>query len=103
MTEDALRRTEFWAKVYRKSPDIVTRTIAGELFLVPLRGKVADMQRIFSLNPVGELIWQEIDAHKSLSDIRDQVVSNFEVTAETATEDIEEFIAELLQAKLIAE
>lgn len=61
------------------------------------------MQRIFSLNPVAELIWQEIDAKKTLSDIREQVTSNFDVTAETASTDIEEFITELLEAKLIVE
>ena len=103
MTDDASLRGAFWSKVYRKSPDVVTRKIAGELFLIPLRGKVADMQRIFSLNPVAELIWQEIDAKRNLAEIREQVVSNFEVATETAATDIEEFITELLQARLIAE
>jgi hypothetical protein len=91
------------AKVYRKNPDVVTRKIAGELFLVPIRGKVADMQRIFSLNPVGELIWESMDAQENLNDIRDKVVAHFDVSRETAMTDVEEFIAALLQAKLIVE
>ena len=90
-------------KVYRKSPDIVARKIAGELLLVPVKGKIADMKRIFALSPVGEMIWQELDAQKNLNDIRDQVVSCFDVTAEKAMTDIEEFIAELVQAGLILE
>jgi len=94
---------DFWKKVYRKSPDVVVRKIAGELLLVPVRGKIADMQKIFTLNPVGELIWQELDAQRNLDDIRDRVVSEFDVTMETAMSDIEEFITELLQANLIME
>jgi hypothetical protein len=94
---------DFWKKVYRKSPDVVARKIAGELLLVPVRGKIADMKKIFSLNPVGELIWQELDTHNNLRDIRDRVVSRFDVPAETAMADIEEFIDELLGAKLILE
>jgi hypothetical protein len=103
MAEGPRNGADLWGKVYRKSPDIVARKIAGELLLVPVRGKIADMQRIFALNPVGELIWQGLDAHKNLNDIRDQVISCFDVTAETAMADIEEFIAELFQAGLILE
>ena len=93
----------FGKKIYRKNPDVVARSIAGELLLVPIRGKVADMKWIFSLNPVGELIWQELDAEKSIDDIRDRVVSEFDVTREAAMSDIEDFISELLQANLIRE
>ncbi len=89
--------------MYRKNPDVVARKIAGELLLVPVKGKIADMQRIFTLNPVGELIWQELDAPKKLQDIRERVISDFDVTIETATIDIEEFVTELLSADLILE
>jgi hypothetical protein len=89
-------------KIYRRNEDIVTRKIAGELFLVPIRGKVADMQRIFTLNPVAEYIWQEIDK-QNLNDIRKGVLARFDVEEERADVDISEFIAELLDAELIRE
>ena len=103
MTAEESGRADFWEKVYRKNPDVVARKIAGELLLVPVKGKIADMKRIFTLNPVGELIWQEMDANKNLHDIRGLVMSDFNVTIETAMTDIEEFITELLQANLILE
>jgi hypothetical protein len=96
-------RADFWRKVYRKNPDVVARKIAGELLLVPVKGKIADMKRIFTLNSVGELIWQELDAQKSLKDIRGRVMSDFDVTMERAIIDIQEFVTELLQADLILE
>jgi hypothetical protein len=89
-------------KIYRRNEDIVTRKIAGELFLVPIRGKVADMQRIFTLNPVAEYVWQEIDK-QSLNEIRKGILAQFDVEKERADADISEFIAELLEAELIRE
>lgn len=103
MTAEQSGRDDLWTRVYRKNPDVVARKIAGELLLVPVKGKIADMQRIFTLNPVGELIWQELDAPKKLQDIRERVISDFDVTIETATIDIEEFVTELLSADLILE
>lgn len=101
MFEEESGRKGLWDKVYRKNPDVVARKIAGELLLVPVKGKIADMQRIFTLNPVGELIWREIDTQKNLNEIRNRVISDFDVTIEIATTDIEEFVTELLQADLI--
>ncbi len=89
--------------IYHKNKDIVTRKIAGELFVVPVRGKLADMQRIFVLNTVGEYIWQQIDEQKSLEDIRKGVIDRFDVGEESADSDIREFISGLLEEGLIKE
>ncbi len=91
------------SKIFKKNDGIVGRKIAGELFLVPIRGKIADMQRIFSLNPVGEFIWHNLDGQKTLSDIRNQVIDNFLVDTGEAESDIREFISELIKADLIKE
>ena len=92
---------QIYGKMYTKNPDIVARKIAGELFLVPIRGKMADMQQIFTLNTVGEYIWQELDKKKNLNNICDEVVVSFDVMKENAEADIKDFIAELLEAGLI--
>ena len=39
--------------IYQHSPDVVARQILGETLLVPIRGELADLQRIFALNPAG--------------------------------------------------
>lgn len=93
---------DIWGKVFRKSDNIVSRKIAGELFLVPIRGNLADMQRIFTLNPVAEYIWNNLEK-KTLHNICDEVVLSFEVQREQAKADIRDFITELSEAKLIGE
>jgi hypothetical protein len=94
--------SELWSKVFKKNDNIVTRRIADELFLVPVRGELANMQKIFTLNPVAEYIWQELD-RKNLNDICGGVTSAFNVKKEQAESDIQDFIAELLEADLIRE
>ena len=90
------------SKVYRKNVEVVTRRIADELFLVPIKGNIADMQRIFTLNPVAEYIWQKLD-EKNLIEIRDGILAQFDVEKERVDSDIQGFIAELLEADLISE
>ncbi len=93
----------FWKKVFSKKEEIVSRAIAGEMILVPLRGTLTDMQKIFSLNPVAGFIWEKLDGQKSLGEIRDDLLATFDVEVGVANSDIEEFIGQLLIQGLIAE
>lgn len=90
-------------QIFRKSGNIVSRDIAGETILVPVRGKLADMQNIFSLNPVARYIWDQIDGKSTLSEVRSRIIKNFSVSAERADEDLNGFIDELQKANLIFE
>jgi hypothetical protein len=91
---------DFSGKVFVKNEDVVSRKIAGETLLVPVRGNLADMQMIFALNPVGELIWNEL-GRKNLSSICSDIIRDFEVEREQAETDVREFVQELADADLI--
>jgi hypothetical protein len=88
-------------RVFRRGEQIVCRKVAGETLLVPVRGKLANMQQIFSLDPVAEYIWQELDGEKDLEDIQRGLLDTFDVKKEQAERDILEFIDELMEAGLI--
>ena len=92
---------EIWGKIFKKKKEIVSRAIAGETILVPISGKLADMQRIFSLNPVAEYIWHQLNGERDLQEIRNGVLETFDVQQKQADEDIQEFIAALLKEALI--
>ncbi len=92
-----------WNKVFLRDQGVVTRKIDQELFLVPVRGKLADMENIFTLTEVAEFIWERLDGRKTLNDLRAEVVAVFDVGDGRAGSDIREFIAELLDAGLIRE
>ena len=91
------------SRVFRKSDDIVHRKIAEETILVPLRGELVDMQKIFSLNPVAEYIWEHLDGKQDLMSICKQIETLFDSKPEQVQIDMVDFINELVEANLIAE
>ena len=91
------------AMIYRKKENVVSRRIAGEILLVPIRGNLANMERLYVLDEVGEQIWADLDGKKNLEDIRDRICGKFEVDQERAKSDIEEYISKLHTADLIEE
>lgn len=88
-------------RVYRKREEIVSRAIAGETILVPVKGKVADMRYIFSLNSVAACLWGLIDGKRSIEILLQEIVGRFDVSRTEAEADIREFIEQLMKADLI--
>lgn len=82
-------------RVYVKSPDIVSRKIAGKRVLVPVRHDVGDLTCIYNLNEVGSRVWELIDGEVNLGDIRNTIIKEYQVTPEEAEVDIMDFLTEL--------
>ncbi len=87
--------------VYKQRPNIITREIAGETLLVPIRGHLADMDCIFALNDSSRLIWGLLDGKTSNGQILDSLVSAYDVTRDEAGDDLLELLAELRESGLI--
>jgi hypothetical protein len=88
----------------RKADGFVSRTIAGDVIIVPVRGGVGDLEAIFTLNSVGATIWKLIDGGTPLERLAAAVSSEYEIGAASADADVREFV-ELLTSKglLVAE
>jgi hypothetical protein len=89
------------AAIYRKKEDLLVRRIAGETLIVPIRGKLADMQRLFTLNPVAEFVWEQLDGRKDLDAIRAAIVAGFDVDEARAAADLHELVMQLVDAELV--
>ena len=87
--------------MYKQSSDIVTREIAGETMLVPLRGNIADMARIFALDEVSAFIWDLLDGSRGIEDISKAVTKEFDVTHDVVATDTKQFLDDLLAAGLV--
>ena len=103
MSSSHRQELSLWRQVFRKSDALVTREIAGETLLVPMRGKLARLQRIFALNPVGAHIWEQLDGRRDLAAIHRSLVESFEVSPDEAEADLVEYIAMLRDAELIVD
>jgi len=87
--------------VYRKLDHVVTRRIVDETLLVPVKGRIADMRRVYVLHGAGEFIWKQLDGRKSLADVLDRVVGEHDVDPARAAADLNELIEDLFKADLI--
>ena len=82
-------------RTYRRNDNFVSRRIEAETILVPIRNNVGDLDCIFSLNPVGALVWEQLDGVATLGAIRDRIVGEYDVSAVAAEADLNAFVAEM--------
>jgi hypothetical protein len=94
---------DFLDKIYKKSELIVSRKIADEYILVPIRNNVGDLESIYTLNEVGARIWELVDGKTKIGDIKERLVEEHDVTPEEAEKDILEYMQQLEEIKAIIE
>ncbi len=80
---------------YARNQEFIFRRIVDELVLVPVRQDIADMDCVYTLNPMGAFIWEKLDGGVTLSDIQNAIVEEYATDPETAAADLLEFISEL--------
>lgn len=90
-------------RVYRKSPDIVSRNVVGEVILVPIRRRLADIDSLFALNEVAARIWGLIDGQRSLGAIRGRSWPSSDVAAAQADADLVTFFRQCHDIRAIQE
>jgi hypothetical protein len=83
------------SQIYRRNDNFVSRRIENETVLVPIRNNVGDLDCIYSLNPVGALVWEQLDGVATLEAIRDRIVGEYDVSAVAAAADLNAFVAEM--------
>jgi hypothetical protein len=83
------------AKRFVKDTQSITRSIAGETIIVPVRSSVSDLNSIYTLNEVGTAIWQLIDGQRTFEQIVEAISDEYEVTTEQATLDVSGFLGKL--------
>jgi hypothetical protein len=78
------------------SEDVVVRELEGESVLLNLATGV-----YFGLDTVGTRIWQLIEQHGRLADVRDAITREFEVDADAAGHDLRELVDEMAARGLV--
>ena len=89
-------------KCFAKENDLVTRDVAGESIIVPIKGHVGDLEGVFTLNEVGAVIWRLMDGQKTVRQLMEAVRDEYEVEAEVAEKDVADFLRSLEDAGLIS-
>lgn len=81
--------------IYHHDPSMVARNIAGEVILVPIRSNVGDLDSIYTLNETAAFVWEQFDGVRTLADVVEALVAEFDVEAEQAAQDVLDLAAQL--------
>lgn len=87
----------------RDDDDVILREVAGQVFLVPVRGRLADLQDLFVLNEVGAWIWHRLDGSRTPDDLARELAAEFDVELDDARADVQGFLADLAEADVLSE
>ena len=80
---------------FKWSPRVASRTLEETAFIL-------NQSQMVSLNPVGTFVWDQLKGSaKTLDELTSAVTAEFEVEAVTATQDIEQFLTELINESLV--
>jgi len=88
-------------RYFIKNPNIVSRMIADECILVPIKHTVEDLGSIYSLNEVGTFIWDSIDGNKTIEELKEMLIERFEANSKQIETDLIEFIEQLQSLRMV--
>lgn len=84
-----------------QADNLVTREIAGETIIVPIGSSVGELNAIFTLNPMGTMIWEMLRVATPDRAIVQKICQEYQVLPEEAERDLTELLDSLRAAGLI--
>jgi hypothetical protein len=88
-------------QIFVRSRAVVSRVVARETLIVPVRGKVGDLASIYSFNETGSLIWKILEKPRAVAEVVSGVAEAYEVDAERVQQDAMRFLSDMQAAGLI--
>lgn len=90
-------------RIFQRQDRVVSRRIAGERLLVPIQGRLVDLQRIFALNPSAELVWQNLNGKQTVAQIVALLADTYSADKQNILDDVVRFLTDCLEYQLIYE
>lgn len=87
----------------RVSNNFILREIAGEYLLVPVGAAAANFNGLITLNETAYTIFQAMAEEHSAEELVQLVLTEYDVDADTARADVDEFVQQLRQIGALVE
>ena len=81
---------------WQKNPALAWREIDDETVIISPNDSV-----MHELNDTGSFLWKNIDGKRSVTELADLLVKNYEVTVEVALADTQALLDEMFSRKLV--
>jgi hypothetical protein len=84
------------------SEDVVAREIEGEVIIVPLVAGIGDADdELYTLNPAGQAIWQQLDGTRTLGAVADALAKEYETPRAELEADVLGFCSEMVRRGIL--
>lgn len=78
--------------------NFVLREVAGSWVVIPIGEKSVDFNGMMNLNETGVLLWRELEKGAEKEGLVSALTAEYDVSAEIAAKDIDEFVETLEKA-----
>ena len=85
-----------WDATFRPAEHVVAKLVGRELVLLDYKGEV-----YYALDPIGARIWELFGTGRSLGEIIDTLLGEYDVAREALAMDVEKLVADLQHSGLI--
>lgn len=85
----------------RRNSGFVFKEMGDESVIIELVNNVVNMDKVLTLNTLGTFIYNQLKEEKSIEDLLELILTEFEVERETAIIDLEEFLKMAEEMKII--
>ena len=88
-------------QIVSRTSGFVFKEMGNESILIELVNNVVNMDKVITLNELGTYIYTQLLESKSIKQLILAITSEFEIDKETATNDLNEFITQAIQSKIV--
>jgi len=89
------QETSSSTELYVRTDAVVSRLVAGETLVLPVRGNVGDLACFYSFNGTGTILWEALEKPKSFKDLCDVIDRKYDVSRAQAEQDVALFLGEI--------
>lgn len=85
----------------RVGDEFILREIAGDYVIIPIGKTALSFNGLISVNEVGAFLWNMLQKDVTMDELVTGVLAEYDVDEETAREDIQEFIDQLMKGQIL--
>lgn len=87
----------------KRNPDFLLRDVAGKLVLVPVGKAATAFPGMITVNPAGKFIWELLETPRTMESVVEAMTDRYDVSAQTAKADAEQFLQRLIAVGAVIE
>lgn len=88
-------------KILKRSSQVVTREMEGEMIVLPLYRSSKDLNCIYTLNETATAVWELINDKRTIAQIKEEMLKTYDVSEEKVTKQLDGLIKDLKSIKAI--